>query len=271
MQAINKLLGSPGRVEGLHGLLQRVCAQVTPLHHRREVGLRGEPRRGRSGGCLVAVEPGCGQPGAGSQREGGPEHSPQAGQHLWDGGEGGWCRVKMTWWRTTQQARLTHWAWIHLKKNNTHTHDARIQLRFESIAHQHSLHLDAAWVYLRAQTHTRGLTATTTLATLTTCRFKLKKSMRWCDSRPQRSNRNLSYRTHLKSMLRCPVRQPPQETLEDDRGAAPARIRPQRERHTERQRQGERERQIVQISSTKPFEHLTWAVGFGPKSHFCER
>lgn len=91
MQAINKLLGSAGRVEGLHGLLQRVCAQVTPLHQRREVGLRGEPRRGR----LVAVEPGCGQPGAGSQREGGPQHSPQAGQHLWDGGRG-WCRVKMT-------------------------------------------------------------------------------------------------------------------------------------------------------------------------------
>ena len=124
MQAINKLLGSSGRVEGLHGLLQRVCAQVTPLHHRREERLRGEPRRGRSGGCLVAVEPGCGQPGAGSQREGGPEHSPQAGQHLWDGGEGGWCRVKMTWWRTTQQARLTHWAWIHLKKT-THTHTWR--------------------------------------------------------------------------------------------------------------------------------------------------
>ncbi len=76
MKAINKLFGSSGRVEGLHGLLQRVRAQVAPLHQRRR----------RYGGCLVAAESGCGQPTPCSQREGGPQDSPQAGQHLWDRG-----------------------------------------------------------------------------------------------------------------------------------------------------------------------------------------
>ena len=87
VKAINKLLGSPGRVEGLHGLLQRVCAQVTPLHQHGERRLRGGP----SYRCLVAAESGCGQPSPGSQREGGPQDSPQAGQHLWDGFKGELC------------------------------------------------------------------------------------------------------------------------------------------------------------------------------------
>ena len=36
MESVNKLLGSPGRVEGLHELIQRMCAQVTPLHQHGE-------------------------------------------------------------------------------------------------------------------------------------------------------------------------------------------------------------------------------------------
>lgn len=83
MKAINELLGPPGRVQGLHGLLHRVCAQVTPLH---QYGLWGEPCRGCYGGCLVVAESGCSQLSAGSQGEGGPQDSPQAGQHLWAGG-----------------------------------------------------------------------------------------------------------------------------------------------------------------------------------------
>lgn len=74
MEAINELLGPPGRVEGLHGLFQRVCAQVTPLRH---YGLWGEPCM-----CLVVAESGSGQPSPGSEREGGPQDSPQAGKHL---------------------------------------------------------------------------------------------------------------------------------------------------------------------------------------------
>lgn len=85
MKAINKLLGSSGWVEGLHRLLQGVCAQVTPLHHHGERGLRGELQRGCLGGRLVGFERGSGQTSPGSEREGRPQDSPQAGQHLWDG------------------------------------------------------------------------------------------------------------------------------------------------------------------------------------------
>lgn len=99
MKTINKLLRSPGRVERLHGLLQRVCAQVAPLHQRGQRGLGGEPCRGCHGGAMLVVESGSGQPSPGSQREGGPQRSPQAGQHLWDGmgWDGG---VEKSWWRT---------------------------------------------------------------------------------------------------------------------------------------------------------------------------
>lgn len=85
MKAINKLLGSPGRVEWLHGLFQRVCPQVAPLHQHEDRRLWGEPAWGWHGGCLVLAESGSGQPCPGSQRESGPQDSPQAGQHLWDG------------------------------------------------------------------------------------------------------------------------------------------------------------------------------------------
>lgn len=84
VKAINKLLGSPGRVERLHGLLQRVCAQVTPLDQHREGRLCGEA--GRYEGCVVVAESGSGHPSPGSEGESGPQDSVQAGQHLWDGG-----------------------------------------------------------------------------------------------------------------------------------------------------------------------------------------
>lgn len=55
MEAVDKLLGSPRRVQGLHGLLERMRTQVTPLHHQ---GIRIEPSSGRYGGCLVVAEAG---------------------------------------------------------------------------------------------------------------------------------------------------------------------------------------------------------------------
>lgn len=82
MEAVDKLLGSPGRVQGLHGLLEWMRPQVTPLHHQ---GIRIGPRTGRYDRCLVAAEASRGQPGGGSQGQGGPQDSPQAGQHVWAG------------------------------------------------------------------------------------------------------------------------------------------------------------------------------------------
>lgn len=82
MEAVDKLLGSPGRVQGLHGLLERMRAQVTPLHHQ---GIRIGPSSGRYGGYLMAAEASRGQPGGGSQGQGGPQDSPQTGQHVWAG------------------------------------------------------------------------------------------------------------------------------------------------------------------------------------------
>lgn len=82
MEAVDKLLGSPGRVQGLHGLLERMRAQVTPLHHQ---GIRIGPSSGRDGGYLEAAEASRGRPGGGSQGQGGPQDSPQTGQHVWAG------------------------------------------------------------------------------------------------------------------------------------------------------------------------------------------
>lgn len=55
VEAVDKLLGSPGRVQGLHGLLEWMRAQVAPLHHQ---GIRIGPSTGRRGGCLVTAEAG---------------------------------------------------------------------------------------------------------------------------------------------------------------------------------------------------------------------
>lgn len=74
VEAIDELLGSAGRVERFHGLLERMRAQVAPLHQH-------------CGGRRVAAESACGQPGPGSQREGGSQDSLQAGKHL-SGGAG---------------------------------------------------------------------------------------------------------------------------------------------------------------------------------------
>lgn len=59
VEAVDELLGSPRRVERLHGLLQRVCTQVAPRH------------RHSGAGRAVVTQTGTGQPGAGSQGEGG--------------------------------------------------------------------------------------------------------------------------------------------------------------------------------------------------------
>lgn len=89
MEAVDKLLGSPGRVQGLHGLLERMRAQVTPLHHQ---GIRIGPSSGRDGGYLVVAEASRGRPGGGSQGQGGPQDSPQTGQHVW----AGWVTVVLS-------------------------------------------------------------------------------------------------------------------------------------------------------------------------------
>lgn len=55
MEAVDKLLGSPGRVQGLHGLLERMRAEVTSLLQQ---GIRIGPSTGPYGGCLVAAKAG---------------------------------------------------------------------------------------------------------------------------------------------------------------------------------------------------------------------
>lgn len=74
MQAVDELLGSSGRIEGLHGLLERVRPQIAPRHQhrqRRELGRRHNAR------CGVSAEA-----DPGSQGERRPQDAPQAGQHL---------------------------------------------------------------------------------------------------------------------------------------------------------------------------------------------
>lgn len=73
VEAVNELLRSPGRVQGLHRLLEWVRAHVTSV---QQPGKRGHS------GDLVADQSGCGKPTPGSSRQGGPQDSPQAGQHL---------------------------------------------------------------------------------------------------------------------------------------------------------------------------------------------
>lgn len=95
----------------------------------------------------MVAESGCGKASPGSQREHGPQDSPQAGQHLWDGSR---AMRREPDWRTEEEITPGRVTTLSLHSSKTHDRKPAVicsrSLQRSSENSDDILHLEAAWV-----------------------------------------------------------------------------------------------------------------------------